>query len=171
MEGNEHGVTPRTSHALVPCRSDAIHVVQQLLTHDLEACHADPHTADTLLLVLAEAVGNAVAGAVRRGQQRMLTVSWTLQADLVRISLHTRAVGVTRAAVVQAAVSSQAAHPAMGGGVGRTPHPGSPREVGMRAHPSAGPGRGRGIMDVLMDQVVVHDGDQGSRILMEKRLG
>jgi hypothetical protein len=38
----------------------------------------------------------------------------------------------------------------------------------MRAHPSAGPARGRGAADALMDKVVIQSGQLGTRVLLEK---
>ena len=44
------------------------------------------------------------------------------------------------------------------------------RARSMRAHPALAAGRGRCVMDAVMDSVVFHDGHRGAKIMLEKAL-
>jgi anti-sigma regulatory factor (Ser/Thr protein kinase) len=167
LQGPEAREARRTSHALVPCRSEATPVVRRLLARDLASWETDAVAIDGLLIAACEAVGNAVANGRRTEQNRMLVVSWTLAAGSFRFSVQDRgrdaqqlptAIGAGAHPVIQE--QGQAVAPA---GCER-------RAAAMRAHPSAGVARGRCVLDALMDRVMVHDGQLGTRILIEKAL-
>jgi hypothetical protein len=182
LEELELGAPRRASHVLVPCSSAAAPVVRRLLARDLATWPVEGALADGLLLAALEAVGNATANGLRSGQQRMLIVSWTLAEGTFRFTVADRcaeaapATSSVGAAMAQRAGS--AGHPAMAGWPAppSTPVPAvartdcERRAAAMRAHPSAGPARGRGVMDALMDRVLVTAGQRGTRIQLEKSL-
>lgn len=174
MERWQAGVASRTSHVLAPCRSDAATVVRRLLVRDLTRWEVDAALVDGLVIAVTEAIGNAVAGAGHDRLGRMLVISWTLAgpggaaADGARASF--RFSLQERATRVQVAMGARA-HPAAQAEPEAAMAQGScERRAAMRAHPAAGPARGRCVMDALMDRVVVHDGAAGTRILLEKAL-
>ena len=170
----------RTTHALVPCSSAAAPVVRELLARDLDAWSLDAGLADGLVLAALEAVANAVVNGVRAGQARMLVIAWSMTATGFRFSVSDRgARPMPASASVGGAVQRAGASPHPSTGLGApvaTPVPAvatptcERRAAAMRAHPSAGGGRGRGVMEAVMDRVIVDAGQLGTRIVLEKAL-
>src|SRR3712207_5830708 len=112
------GVTRRTSHVLVPCRSGAAPVVRRLLTRDLSSWSVDDATADGLIIAAMEAVGNAAANSVRAGDERMLIVTWSLVGDVFRMAVTDRGSRVQALPVAATSGSPGAgSHPAYTGRV------------------------------------------------------
>jgi hypothetical protein len=173
LERWQAGAASRTSHVLVPCRSDAATVVRRLLLRDLADWEIDPATADGLLIAATEAVGNAVAGSGHDPLGHMLIISWTLTGagpTAGEAALSFRFSLQERVTPVHVGVTARA-HPAAAHAEPEAVVPGAcERRAAMRAHPSAGLARGRYVMDALMDRVVVNDGVTGTRILLEKTL-
>jgi Histidine kinase-like ATPase domain len=172
----ELGVPRRTSHVLVPCSSAAAPVVRRLLARDLGTWPVDAAAADGLLLAALEALGNATANGLRSGEARMLIVSWSLAAGTFCFTVADRGARAAPAtSSVGAAVqrAGYAGHPALAAGPAAPPAVATDcerRAAAMRSHPSAGAARGRGVMDALMDRVLVSAGQRGTRIQLEKSL-
>jgi anti-sigma regulatory factor (Ser/Thr protein kinase) len=178
----ESGVSagqPRTTHALVPCSSAAAPVVRELLARDLAASSLDAGLADALVLAALEAVANAVVNGVRAGLDgRMLVIAWSMSANGFRFSVSDRGARSLPASASVGAVQRAGAslHPSMMGAGPAAPVPAvatptcERRAAAMRAHPSAGAGRGRGVMEAVMDRVIVDAGQLGTRIVLEKAL-
>jgi hypothetical protein len=174
----ELGVPRRTSHVLVPCSSAAAPVVRNLLARDLASWSVDAVLADGLLLAGLEAVGNATANGIRSGQSRMLIISWSVAAGTFRFSVADRGAKAASASASVGGVverTGYGVHPAMAAGPSApVPAVATPtcerRAAAMRAHPSAGPARGLGVMEALMDRVTVDAGQLGTRIMLEKSL-
>jgi hypothetical protein len=173
------GVTRRTSHVLVPCRSGAASVVRRLLTRDLSSWSIDDATADGLIIAAMEAVGNAAANSARAGDERMLIVSWGLAGGTFRMAVTDRGSRVQALPVAATSGTTGAgSHPAYTGRVAG-PAAGHPaaggagcerRAAAMRAHPSAGAARGRPVLEAFMDRVVIHSGQLGTRVVIEKAI-
>jgi hypothetical protein len=146
-------------------------VVRRLLARDLDSWQVDAAAADGLLIAACEAVGNVVANGRRTEQDRMLVISWTLGTDAFRFSVQDRG---GKAAQLPTAIGSGAqtgAHTVVQQQAQAVAPAGCERRAAaMRAHPSAGLARGRCVLDALMDRVLIHDGQLGTRILIEKAL-
>jgi hypothetical protein len=180
----ELGVTRRTSHVLVPCRSGAAPVVRRLLTRDLSGWSIDDGTADGLIIAAMEAVGNAAANSARAGDERMLIVSWSYASGVFRLSVEDRGSRVQALPVAATSGTSGGAgsHPAFTGRVQAPAGSGHPaahpaaegcerRAAAMRAHPSSGASRGRPVLEAFMDRVAIHQGMLGTRVVIEKAVG
>jgi hypothetical protein len=179
----ELGVTRRTSHVLVPCRSGAAPVVRRLLTRDLSGWAIDDGTADGLIIAAMEAVGNAAASSARAGDERMLIVSWSYVSGTFRLSVEDRGSRVQALPVAATSGTTGAgSHPAFTGRVQAPAGSGHPaahpaaggcerRAAAMRAHPSSGASRGRPVLEAFMDRVAIHAGMLGTRVVIEKAVG